>query len=102
MLKYEDLVTSPVSTLKDLYSSLSLDFDLYAIEALYNHTRATKDNFKHQEQNKMGLSYYYSTYRRADNDIHKWKKELSLDKIHYVEQNCIEFMQKVGYTIKTE
>jgi hypothetical protein len=44
-------------------------------------------------------SKYYSTYRTADNDIYKWKKQLRIEEIRHVEENCVEFMQKVGFNI---
>ena len=98
LLKYEDLVTSPISTLVNFYSNLRLDFDTTVADALYNHTRATKEVVNAQQVNR-----YYSTYRTADTDIFKWKKELPLNEIRHVEKNCNEFMQKVGYVVfKTE
>ena len=90
MLKYEDLMTSPMSTLFDLYSRLNLNFDVIAADALYNHTRSTKKGVN---------SLYYSTLRTADTDIFKQKKELPLNKILHVEKNCNEFMQKIGYKV---
>ena len=93
MMKYEDLVISPVSTLVNLYSKFSLDYDITTADALYKHTNASKKFVN-------SLNHYYSTYKTADdNDIFKWKKGLSLKQIRHVEKNCDKFMQKVGYTV---
>ena len=95
MLKYEDLMSRPITTLANLYSKLNLDFDVIAADSFYNHTRAIGPS--------NGSSKYWSTYQtNSDIDIFKWKKELPLGKIRHVEQNCIEFMHKVGYKVLQE
>ena len=99
MLKYEDLLASPISTLIQLYRGLNLEFDITAADTLYNHTRATTAS---ENSNAKDVNGYYSTYRTADNDIFKWKTELSTKKIRHVEQNCVEFMESVGYKVLDE
>ena len=96
MLKYEDLLQTPISTLVNLYSTLELDFDIFAADSIYNHTRATVGSEKASDK-KLKTNQYYSTYRTANNDIFKWKKELNLKKIREIEEKCQEFMTKSGY-----
>ena len=79
-----------------------MDFDIVAADALYNHTRVMKEPTNKKTDKRTKVNSYYSTYRTADNDIYKWKKELSLEKIRYVEENCVELMQTVGYTTYPE
>ena len=92
MLRYEDLMLTPISTMVNLFTHLRLEFDIAAADALYNHTRGMVEN-------KNRLNQYYSTYRTADFDIYKWKKELTLSKIRLVEKNCGEFLKYAGYSI---
>ena len=87
-------MSSPITTLVNLYSTLNMEFDIVAADTLYNHTRITKDPMLGVHKSK-----YYSTYRTADNDIYKWKTQLRLEQIRHVEENCVEFMQKVGFNI---
>ena len=87
-------MTSPITTLVNLYSTLNMEFDIVAADTLYNHTRITKD-----PQLGVYKSKYYSTYRTADNDIYKWKTQLRMEEIRHVEENCVEFMQKVGFNV---
>ena len=87
-------MSSPITTLVNLYSTLNMEFDIVAADTLYNHTRITKDPMLGAYKSK-----YYSTYRTADNDIYKWKTQLRLEEIRHVEENCVEFMQKVGFNI---
>ena len=102
MLNYEELMTSPISTLVNLFSTLKMEFDIVAADALYNHTRVMKEPTNKRTDKKTKVNSYYSTYRTADNDIYKWKKELSLEKIRYVEENCVDLMQKFGYATYLE
>ena len=74
----------------NLFTHLKLNFDIDAADALYQHTRGIVDN-------KNQLNQYYSTYRTADNDIEKWKKELSLPNIRSVENSCQDFLRFAGY-----
>ena len=75
----------------NLFTHLKLNFDIDAADALYQHTRGIVDN-------KNQLNQYYSTYRTADNDIEKWKKELSLPNIRSVENSCQDFLKFAGYS----
>ena len=75
----------------NLFTHLKLNFDIDAADALYQHTRGIVDN-------KNQLNQYYSTYRTADNDIDKWKKELSLSNIRSVENSCHDFLKFAGYS----
>ena len=95
MLKYENLLTSPITTLVELFSHLNLDFDFTVADSLYNHTRISKSD--EAQVHKFKSLKYYSTYRTADYDIYKWKTELPKKKIRYVEENCLNFMNLVGY-----
>ena len=90
LLKYEDLLVTPVSTLVNLFTNLKLEFDITAADALYNHTRKIAGNVQKMKQ-------YYSTYRTADNDIYKWKKELKYSNITFIEEKCKEFLKYAGY-----
>ena len=90
LLKYEDLLVTPVSTLVNLFTNLKLEFDITAADALYNHTRKIGGNLQKMKQ-------YYSTYRTADNDIYKWKKELKYSNITFIEEKCKEFLKYAGY-----
>ena len=87
-------MSSPITTLVNLYSTLNMEFDIVAADTLYNHTRITKDPMLGAYKSK-----YYSTYRTADNDIYKWKNQLSIEEIRHVEENCVEFMKTVGFDI---
>ena len=80
-------MTSPNSTLISLFSKLNMEFDIMAANAFNNH-KHMKTKFKEK---------YYSTYRPSKIDIYKWKKQLTADQIRYIEENCAEFMKKVGY-----
>ena len=90
LLRYEDLLVTPVSTLVNLFTNFKLEFDVSAADALYNHTRIIGENVQKMKQ-------YYSTYRAADNDIHKWKKELRFSNITFIEEKCKEFLKYAGY-----
>ena len=90
-------MTAPITTLVNLFSTLNMEFDIVAADALYDHTRIIKDPNENTNKNKDKAMKYYSTYRTAENDIYKWKKQLSKEQIRYVEENCYEFMEKVGY-----
>ena len=97
MIKYEDFVSSPQLTLRDLYTGLNLDFDEVAAHSLYNHlTRAVPRKNSPKQPSKK----YFSTYRGSDNDISKWRSEFPREKIRNIEQNCHEFMEKVGYDVQ--
>ena len=91
MLKYEDLMLTPISTMVELFTHLKLDFDIAAADALYNHTRGIPVD------DKSHLNKYYSTYRTADNDIYKWKKELNYKNVRLVENSCSKFLKYAGY-----
>ena len=98
LLKYEDLLTAPITTLVNLYQNLGLDFDISTADALYNHTRALSVTEKIPKQSGKAVNSYYSTYRTSDFDIYKWQKELKTQDIVYVEENCVDLMKKVGYS----
>ena len=87
-------MSSPITTLVNLYSTLNMEFDIVAADTLYNHTRITKDPMLGVNKSK-----YYSTYRTSDNDIYKWKNQLRIEEIRHVEENCVEFMEKVGFNV---
>ena len=93
MLKYEDLLSAPVSTLFKLFSRLNMEFDLKAADSIFNHTRAISQG----TDKKRAVNGYYSTYRTADADIHKWRKELSKEEVKKIEKKCRRFMRKVKY-----
>merc|ERR1711874_517837 len=94
LLNYEELMTSPITTLVNLFSTLNMEFDIVAADALYNHTRIIKDPNEEAKNSRTKLvKKYYSTYRTAENDIYKWKKQPSVDQIRNVEENCVEFMK---------
>ena len=48
------------------------------------------------------MNRYYSTYRTADADIHKWKKELTKEDMRNIEKKCKDFMHKVNYEVFKE
>merc|ERR1719510_2522654 len=86
-LRYEDLLSTPISTMVNLFTRLKLNFDIDAADALFQHTHGIVDN------KTPKVHQYYSTYRTADNDINKWKKELSLSNISSVENSCRDFLK---------
>lgn len=96
-LRYEELLSHPVSTLSKLYKKFQLPLNLEAADALFEHIQgfSEKKDFKNS-------TYYYSTYRSADFDPDKWKKELSLRNIRMIEQECKTFFDVLGYPIYEE
>ena len=87
-------MTSPNLTLVNLFSTLEMEFDASAADALINRKKyVTKEAGKIKKR----VEKYYSTHRNDEIDIHKWKKQLSVDQILYIENHCMEFMKKVDY-----
>ena len=79
-----------------------MEFDLKAADSIFNHTRAISQGMDKKravngEPPLFDVNYYYSTYRTADVDIHKWRKELSKEEVKKIEKKCRRFMQKVQY-----
>ena len=79
-----------------------MEFDLKAADSIFNHTRAIsqgtdKKRAVNGEPPPFDVNYYYSTYRTADADIHKWRKELSKEEVKKIEKKCRRFMRKVKY-----
>ena len=87
----------PISTLAKLYKKFRLPLNLEVADALFEHNQglSKKEDYQHS-------AYYYSTYRSADFDSDKWKKELPLRKIRMVEQECSPLFDVLGYSIYEE
>ena len=87
----------PISTLAKLYKKFRLPLNLEVADALFEHNQglSKKEDYQHS-------TYYYSTYRSADFDSDKWKKELPLRKIRMVEQECSPLFDVLGYSIYEE
>ena len=50
-------MSSPITTLVNLYSTLNMEFDIVAADTLYNHTRITKDPTLGKEICNGGLAF---------------------------------------------
>ena len=76
----------------NLFTHLKLDIDIdAAADALYQHTHGIVND-------ETELNKYFTTYRTADYDTNKWKKELSLSNIRSVENSCHDFLKFAGYS----
>lgn len=98
MLHYEKLVTQPDETLRELYRHLEMPFDNHAKQSLLVHT-GVKNGTVNGTLAKTG---YFSTFREADHDVNKWKKQLPVDLVHRVESACSDFMEIAGYPIHSK
>jgi len=86
LLRYEDLVDSPKSTLTKLYNNLDLPITQKVLETLYNLTHADKRNG------------YYGLIRSSSFTHDSWKHSLSAEIIRNIEDQCQQCMQELGYS----
>ena len=69
-MKYEDLLTLPISTLGEVYNGLGLEFDHTAGDSILNHTRAPPTD-------KDFAIDHFSTYRYAETYLCTHQRDFS-------------------------
>ena len=78
-MRFEDLIDFPTRTLLDVYGKLEVALDTPVLDFLKSQAASKK-------------------YKQTPN-IHRWKTDMSKDKISEIQKNCEEVLKKAGYTL---
>lgn len=97
-LKYEDLVSDPVSGLKGICEHLGITFQDEMISFQSKLRSEIDNNTNIQKEHKAFLKYHGNLSKPVNTEsINKWKKYLSDDEVAQIEYICEEYGKKYGY-----
>ncbi len=87
VVKYEDLVTAPMDTVKGVCEKIAIDFSPQML-----------DYYKSSPNNVATAKWHKETTKPINlNNLEKWKKELSAKEIMEIENKLQDYMRRFGY-----
>jgi len=88
-LYYEDLISYPEKTLKKICNFLNVDYDSEMLEFYKKSDEIVVEEERNWKENCFSPI--------MTSNMGKWKKELSINQIHIIEEICNEAFSKHGY-----
>ena len=95
-LKYEDLVTNPEATLKQICVFLKITFDLKML-SFHEEINKELDNFKSTSKDIFNSLHTGLTKEINSDKVGVWKKDLSKKQVDIIMTICHASYQKMGY-----
>ena len=92
LVKYEDLVASPLPIMQTLYDFIGLTVTKKIERSIYNHFNAEQMNFNDPSKTNNP----YSTFRRSD--YADKELDMSNKRKAVIEESCKEVLDYLGYT----
>nr|XP_039262174.1 carbohydrate sulfotransferase 3-like [Styela clava] len=119
-VRYEDIAIDPIEGVKEIYNNIGLELphdvkewvDETSINPLQKikELQTTVQNFAIPESDRIRARIKlakllkesnnpYGTVRNSRQIISKWRKQLSMDIIHQVQDKCKDVMDRLGYKL---
>ena len=86
LIRYEDLIDDPLTSLRKIFLNLNLKFDKRYLNAFYSHTQTSEMGDKDVED------FYFSVFRSKSFKHDHWKDEMNAEVIDWISSLFLFFV----------